>query len=116
MATSTLRASPAAPDPIGGAGERDRSAGVDRSDDGHARARLDGTGLALGGLGAGRGPVPAALGVGGDEDAGVEDLDEPSLDDDLDRFAGEGRTHPIAEAVEPDRAALVDPPTHPGRS
>ena len=43
--------------------------------------------------------VPATLGVGGDEDAGMEDLDEPCSDDDLDGLPGEGRSHPIAEAV-----------------
>jgi hypothetical protein len=34
------------------------------------------------------------------------------LDHDLDWFAGEGRADSIAEAVEPDRSALVHPPAH----
>jgi hypothetical protein len=56
----------------------------------------------------------ASFGVGGDQDAGMEDLDETLAHDHLDGLSGEGRTDPITKAPQADRTTLIDPAVHPG--
>jgi hypothetical protein len=106
--------SPAAPDPIASPGEGDRSALVHPAGDAQARSGWPRASRARSTLGRRSLVGPATLGVGGDEDAGVEDLDETRAHDDLDGLPGEGRPHPIAKASEGDRATLVDPAVHTG--
>src|SRR5580658_7177360 len=92
-----LTATPAASDSIVGAGEREGARSVHHAGDAHARARWTRPRLTRRPLGSSVGVGSAALGVGGHENTGVEDLDETGSHDHLDGLAGEGGSHPIAE-------------------
>ena len=93
-------AGPAAADPIAGPSERDRAAAVDAAGDTHAGGGWARPPDTCGALGHGAVGGPVSLGVGGDEDPGVEDLDETGPDHDLDGLTGESRSHPAGAAVQ----------------
>ena len=100
-------------DPIGGAGETDRTRGV--HDPQHLAAGRGST------RPRGLGPavelpvvvIEVALGVGGDEHALMAEVQQASTVLDVDRAAGQMPPDVIAEGEDADPTALVDHPLHP---
>jgi len=103
-----------APGPVHGASEADRAAPIGQAADTRPRGRTPRPsddplppGKALGGR--------PALGVSGDEHAGVEDVDQATSTEHFDRLAHKRDADVVALAGHRDLAAPVDPAVRPCR-
>src|SRR6202012_1864803 len=102
-------AGPGPAGPVLGAGEGDLAVVVGQPGDGQARGRVPGApgdphpGYPVGLVGA------QPLGVGGDDDPGVQDVDQPVGRHDLNRLPSVGGSDVVAEPGQGDLAVRVHP-------